>query len=383
MPLPLHTRRLTIRSVTASDAADVLAVFAAPGVMAYWNSDPPADLAEAGGWADHLADMQRRLGYAQWHVSERESGRLVGFAGLQPLQEGPEVEITYALLPSCRGAGYATEAGAAALRYGFDQAGLERIVGIAREQNTASLRVLQRLGMRALGAAEYWGSDWAKYELTAAEWRHEQAAASPPLRTERLELRRFASADLEPLRAVFGDPQVMKHVGISRRPLDDAQLAESQLRVDEHWVRNGFGPLAVVERASGCLAGEAGLQLLEDGPDVELTYTLARAAWGRGYASEAARAVLLWGFAGLRLPRIVAVAYADNAASLRVLETSGMTRLGTRRCYGAVLEEYSMSLGEWRAAAGSAGGGRVAGSAGAGNADARVAGRSAGGPARL
>jgi ribosomal-protein-alanine N-acetyltransferase len=358
MPLPLHTRRLTLRPVTASDAADVLAVFAAPDVMRYWNSEPPAGLEEAGEWAEHLAGQQRRLGYAQWRVSERASGRLVGFAGLQRLQDGPEVELTYALLPSCRGVGYATEAGAAALHYGFDEAGLERVVGIVREQNTASVRVLRRLGMRALGAAEYWGSSWAKYELTAAEWRDEQAAGTPPLRTGHLELRRFAAADLGPLLGVFGDPQVMKYVGVTRRPLDAAELAGSQLRVDQHWARHGFGPLAVVERASGRLVGEAGLQLLEDGPDVELTYTLARAAWGRGYATEAASAVLLWGFAGLRLPRIVAVAYADNAASLRVLKKSGMTRLGTRRCYGAVLDEFSIGLGEWRA-----GVGRAAGSA--------------------
>ena len=69
--------------------------------------------------------------------------------------------------------------------------------------------------------------------------------------------------------------------------------------------------------------GEAGLQVLEAGPDVELGYTLARAAWGRGYATEAARAVLRWGFAGLRLPRVVAVADPANAASLHVLDKLG------------------------------------------------------------
>ena len=77
--------------------------------------------------------------------------------------------------------------------------------------------------------------------------------------------------------------------------------------------------------------GEAGLQYLEDGPDMELGYTLARAAWGRGYATEAAGAVLRWAFAGLRLHRMVAVADPANAASLRVLEKLGMTRLGFAR----------------------------------------------------
>ena len=86
--------------------------------------------------------------------------------------------------------------------------------------------------------------------------------------------------------------------------------------------------------------GEAGLQLLEAGPDVELGYTLARAAWGRGYATEAARAVLRWAFAGLRLPRVVAVADPANTASLRVLEKLGMrgraARVLRRRGHGGV-----------------------------------------------
>ena len=85
-----------------------------------------------------------------------------------------------------------------------------------------------------------------------------------------------------------------------------------------------------MERASGRLVGEAGLQPLDGGPDVELTYTLARAAWGRGYATEAARAVLRWAFAGLLLPRVEAVADPGNHASLRVLEKAGMVPLGPR-----------------------------------------------------
>ncbi len=139
--------------------------------MRFWNSAPPADLAEAGEWAARLATMQRRLGYAQWRVGERAGGRLVGIAGLQPLDGGPEVELTYALEPSSWGRGYATEAAAAALEYGFAEAGLSRIVGIAAAKNEASLRVLRKLGMRSLGVAEYWGKQWDKYELAASDRR--------------------------------------------------------------------------------------------------------------------------------------------------------------------------------------------------------------------
>ena len=355
MPFPLKTARLTIRPLTAADGADVYAVFADPRVRRFWNSAPPADLAEAGEWAGLLADMQRRLGFAQWHVSERAGGHLVGIAGLQPLDGGSEVEITFALEPSSWGRGYATEAGAAAVRYGFEEAGLDRIVGIAREANAASVTVLHKLGMRSLGVAEYWGRQWAKYGLSARAWLAEDRAATPPLVTQRLELRRFAASDLEPLLGVFGDAAVMRFVGAQRCPLGADEVSASLAEAGEHWTTHGFGPLAVVERASGRVVGETGLQLLEAGPDVELTYTLARAAWGQGYATEAARAVLLWAFAGLRLPRVAAVADPANTTSLRVLEKLGMTALGERECYGSLLAEYGMTLGGWRDQAGPAG----------------------------
>ena len=352
MSFPLQTARLTIRPLTADDGGDVYAVFAAPGVMRFWNSAPPADLAEAGEWAARLATMQRRLGYAQWRVGERAGGRLVGIAGLQPLDGGPEVELTYALEPSAWGRGYATEAAAAALEHGFAAAGLTRIVGIASRENASSLRVLRKLGMRSLGVAEYWGKQWDKYEVAASDRRAEQAAARPPLLTKRLELRRFTAADLEPLEEVFGDPEVMRFVGPDRLPLSAGDLALSQANVEGHWRDHGFGPLAAVERASSRVVGEVGLQLVEGGPDVELTVTLARAVWDRGYATEAARAVLLWAFAGVRLQRLIAVADPANVGSLRVLEKIGMLPVGLRDCYGSWLAEHALTLGAWRALAG-------------------------------
>ena len=206
--------------------------------------------------------------------------------------------------------------------------------------------------MRALGEAGYWGKRWAKYAVAAADWRAERAAARPPLQTERLALRRFTAADLEPLLGVFGDPEVMRYVGAERRPLRRSQVSALMSRSGADWSEHGFGLLAIVERDSGRLSGEAGLQHLEAGPDIELGYTLARAAWGGGYATEAARAVLRWGFAGLHLHRIVAVADPANAASLRVLDKLGMTRRGRRECYGAVMEEHALSLAAWRDAAG-------------------------------
>lgn len=354
MTFPILTPRLSIRPFTAADAGDVFAVFAAPEVMRFWSGAPPADLAEAGEWAIRLADMQCRFGYAQWRVGERDGDRLVGVAGLQPLEGGPDVELTHALEPSAWGAGFATEAGAAALEYAFRVAALERVVGIAKPGNAASVRVLEKLGMRAAGVTEHWGEMWDRYEIRAADRGAERAAATPPLATERLKLRRFIPADLEPLLGVFGDSEVMRYVGAERRPLDRREVAALMACAETQWQRQGFGLLAIVELETGRLVGEAGLQPLEQGPDIEAGYTLARAAWGRGYATEAARAILRWGFAGLGLQRVVAVADPANAASLRVLDRLGMKRLGVRQCYNARMVESALSLRDWRAAAGPA-----------------------------
>jgi ribosomal-protein-alanine N-acetyltransferase len=348
MPLPLFTRRLVIRPLAAADAGDVLAVYGDPGVMRYWNGPPLADRFEARAWAQAQAAAHADRGYAQWHLREREGDRFVGCLGLQPLED--EVELLYALAPAMWGRGYAAEAGEAALDYAFTEAGLDGVVGIAREANQPSLGVLRRLGMRSWGEATYWGSSWRKYGLSAAQWRHDREAASLPLRTERLELRPFVDGDLEALFAVYGDPEVMRFVGTERRPFKRAQLADSQEIVRKHWRQRGFGPLTVVERSSAGLVGECGLQMLDGGREVEITYTLARAAWGRGYATEAARAVLSWGFAGLRLQRIVALAYPGNLASLRVIEKLGMTPEGMQLSNGARLAKFALAVDDWRAA---------------------------------
>ena len=103
-------------------------------------------------------------------------------------------------------------------------------------------------GCARSATAEYWGKRWAKYEVAAADWRAERAAAPPPLVTERLELRRFTAADLEPLLDVFGDAEVMRYVGAERRPLDRDAGRGPAGRAEAHWSAHGFGLLAVVER---------------------------------------------------------------------------------------------------------------------------------------
>jgi [ribosomal protein S5]-alanine N-acetyltransferase len=148
--------------------------------------------------------------------------------------------------------------------------------------------------------------------------------------TARLVLRPVERGDLEPLKAIWGDPAVMAHMGRGTR--DAAESLKRVLELIEHQRRHGFGKWAAIERATGELIGYCGIELYEDGPDAELGFCLARSAWGRGYATEASRAWLQHAFAALGFERVVALVLPANAASIRVLEKLGMKRSGSTRC---------------------------------------------------
>jgi RimJ/RimL family protein N-acetyltransferase len=115
-------------------------------------------------------------------------------------------------------------------------------------------------------------------------------------------------------------------------------LAEtaSALRIyDDVLERRGYSFLAVTERHGGRLVGDGGLHPLGgQGPDVELGYTLARSAWGRGYATELGRALIEYAFTTLGAPRVVAQVEPANLASRHVLEKLGMTEREQRMAYG-------------------------------------------------
>ena len=99
----------------------------------------------------------REVGYCLWKLILKQEGRLVGFCGLQPLDDLPGVEVGWWLAQDQWGQGLATEAARVAVRDGFERIGLARIVSIAQPQNRASIRVMERLGMRYEGDVKHHG----------------------------------------------------------------------------------------------------------------------------------------------------------------------------------------------------------------------------------
>jgi [ribosomal protein S5]-alanine N-acetyltransferase len=162
-------------------------------------------------------------------------------------------------------------------------------------------------------------------------------APSFPIVTARLRLRPLAQRDLDALAEVYLHPLVMRWIGPHTRE-DVAREIALQL---EHQTSLGWSFWAVEDRNTDRVIGDCGLQPLEHrGPEVELGYDLHPDAWGRGLASEAARAVLQQAFGPLSIDRVVAVVKPDHVASQRVLEKVGLRPVGTHLAYGEPLLLY-------------------------------------------
>lgn len=174
------------------------------------------------------------------------------------------------------------------------------------------------------------------------------AVRSEQLETERLILRPLRLADLGPLHDVYADREVMRYVGAGDAFSESIEESERRLqRAIEHHEQHGFGMWAVTSRETGTVMGDCGLFLsAQRGPEVELAFRLGKPYWGRGFATEAARAWLEYGFSELALERILAVTHEENVASRRVLEKIGMRPAGTRDCDGKELLVFAAERDE-------------------------------------
>ena len=171
------------------------------------------------------------------------------------------------------------------------------------------------------------------------------------LGTQRLLLRTFSPADLPRYAALNADPLVAEWLG---GPLSRADSDEIALWANSRWELHRFGLLAVERRADGEFLGMCGLHRLKDRPDdVEIGWRLAHRHWGRGYATEAARAWLRYGFEELDLPRIISTTDEPNLRSLAVMRRLGFTFLENDRIedngqwFDAVV--YALTRSQWAA----------------------------------
>ena len=147
----------------------------------------------------------------------------------------------------------------------------------------------------------------------------------PELATARLRLRGWRDADRDPWAALNADPEVMAHFPTTLTRATSDRLVDLTM---DGWAENGFGLWAMERVEDGLFLGFTGLSRpsfeAHFTPAVEVGWRLARHAWGHGFATEAARAALAFGFETLGLEEIVSFTVPANARSRAVMERIGM-----------------------------------------------------------
>lgn len=173
------------------------------------------------------------------------------------------------------------------------------------------------------------------------------AFAADEIETARLRLRLFTPADLDPLCEITRDPEVTRYIGYGV-PLSREETLNNLNQIMSAFRRRGYGRWALERRDTGGLVGYCGLSSGNPEVGIELAYMLARAEWGRGFALEAARASLRYGFEKLGVESIAGLTFHDNRRSRRVLERLGMKFIRDARYYDFACVHYTLTRADWR-----------------------------------
>jgi ribosomal-protein-alanine N-acetyltransferase len=175
------------------------------------------------------------------------------------------------------------------------------------------------------------------------------------LQTDRLDFRELRAGDIDDIALLYGDPRVTRYItgGVHTREMAQTWL-DAQV---SFWRRHRrFGMFRVADRATGAFLGRCGLRDLDDSGEMEIGYAFVPTAWGRGIATEAARATLDFSFQSTDLDQIAGITFPDNLASKKVLTNSGFRYLREDHFYGIDVSYFAISRKEWMSRAGRAGG---------------------------
>ena len=170
------------------------------------------------------------------------------------------------------------------------------------------------------------------------------------IETARLIIRRFTPADLNSLAALRADKDVMRYIHTVPQTRDVVQKRIENFEVQ--YVERGFAQWAVDDKESNFLIGWCGFSYLDDKPPIiEIGYGFGKPHWGKGFASEAARACLRYGFENLNFERVAAVALHENSASRHVMEKCGLTYLRDSFHWGVDVVYYEIEQANFKPAA--------------------------------
>ena len=176
----LLTDRLRLRPYRSDDVTAMFAIFGDSEVMRYSMSGADRSVESTQARIQKLIDHQVLFGFSLWVVEDRSTGTILGDCGLKQLEEGPEIEVGYRFARANWGRGYATEAAAASVRYGFDALGLARIVAVVEPPNVASRHVLEKIGLKYQCLAHYYGRPMSYFAVDREVFMEQHADRRDP-----------------------------------------------------------------------------------------------------------------------------------------------------------------------------------------------------------
>ena len=164
----------------------------------------------------------------------------------------------------------------------------------------------------------------------------------PTLETPDLILRPWKLEDADSLLRILQEPDILKYFPPTTFTLEKTQgYIKHQLT---HWQEHGYGHWAVTLKEEGRLAGWDGLEYLPETDENEVAYLLSHQVWGQGYATQAARAAVRYGFDTTGLRSIIGLVHPENSGSIRVLEKCGLTFIDCKVYWGLEMRRYRIEI---------------------------------------
>ena len=177
MKMIIETDRLLLREYVEEDAEAFFKLNSDPEVLRFVPDKALLNVEQARQiLIDHPIADYRKHGFGRGACILKSTGEQIGFGGLKYLEELGEVDVAYRFMPTQWGQGLATEAALAAVRFGFDKLRLKSaagrirrvrtIIGLVMPENLASVRVLEKTGLRYAETVTFWGNQFSKYVIT-------------------------------------------------------------------------------------------------------------------------------------------------------------------------------------------------------------------------
>lgn len=172
MEIIAETPRLLLRKFTPTDLPRFHDLNASWEVVKYTGNEPFKDMEQAKDVLENviIKGQYEKYGMGRWAVIIKDTGEFIGWCGVRPNENEAEIDLGYRYFQHSWGRGYATEAAFAALKYGFEVLNLPKIIGQAMDENVASIRVLEKVGMKFVKKTICAEETAHYYEISKAEW---------------------------------------------------------------------------------------------------------------------------------------------------------------------------------------------------------------------